>query len=92
LVRLPALRLLKMPGTAINQLGVTLSGKRSVPAPPPLHEVDVRRTKIDDPWLAWLTDVRTLRILRIAGCNQLSEQAIAAFRKARPEVKIVPEE
>jgi hypothetical protein len=59
---------------------------------PPLHEVDLRRTRIDDQWLESLASVRALRILRIAGCTQLSDQAIAEFRRARPEVEVVREE
>jgi hypothetical protein len=89
---MPALRLLKMPGTAISTLGVTSAGRQPLPASPPLHEVDVRRTKIGDSWLEWLAGVRTLRVLRIGGCKQLSEPAITAFQQARPEVDVVREE
>jgi hypothetical protein len=92
LVRLPSLRLLKMPGTAVKSL-VTVSPPQPVYKPwPMLHEVDLRRTNIDDRWLECLAQVRTLRILRIAGCRNLSEEAIAAFRKARPEVDVVRDE
>ena len=91
LVGLPSLRLLKMPGTALGQLTSGIA-RESVSGPlPPLHEVDVRRTQIDDQWLEYLADVRTLRVLRVAGCENLTDEGVAAFRKARPDVELVDE-
>ena len=91
LARLPSLRLLKMPGTALgNFASRTSRGDVSGPLPP-LHEVDVRRTQIDDQWLESLAEVPSLRILRVAGCENLTDEAVAAFRKARPDVELVDE-
>ena len=87
--RLPSLRLLKMPGTALsNFISRTSQGGVSGPLPP-LYEVDVRRTQIDDQWLERLADVPSLRILRVAGCEKLTDEALAVFRKARPDVELV---
>lgn len=87
--RLPSLRLLKMPGTALsNFTSGTSQGGVSRPLPP-LHEVDVRDTQVNDEWLEYLADIRSLRILRVAGCRNLTNEAVAAFRKARPEVELV---
>lgn len=87
--RLPSLRLLKAPGTALGKFTSRTSRGEVVGPLPPLHEVDVRGTQIEDEWLEVLAVVRSLRILRIAGCKNLTDEAVAAFRKARPDVEVV---
>lgn len=86
---LPHLRLLTAPGVANAGIGSLLSDSL---AHPPLHEVDVRRSGIEDKGLDLLATVPTLRILRIAGCADLTPQGIARFKSARPEVAVVQAE
>ena len=86
LAQLPSLRLLKMPRTAIG------SGPPDSCLPtdmPPVHEIDLRKTQIGDPWLEQLAKIKTLRILRIGGCENLTTDGIIRFREARPEVEVV---
>ena len=87
--RLSRLRLLKAPGVPNPGIGALLSDSHSHP---PLREVDVRRSGIEDKYLDLLAEVPTLRILRIADCEDLTPQGIARFKSARPEVAVVQTE
>jgi len=94
-VSLPALRLLKLPGTAVGnetiefpknaQTGKTMEEPRF---PPSVVEVDLRDTPIDDEWLEHLAKLPKLKVLRIGECKNLTDEAKARFRKDRPDVKL----
>lgn len=88
LSRLPALRLLKLPGTTMNDNSSPYQSQIEPPLPP-LVEVDLRSTPITDTWLARLAQVRSLKILRVKDCRKLTGDGLAEFRRVRPDVKVV---
>lgn len=83
LAALSNLRLLKLPGTAFS--GASQNAVSAISLPASLREVDLRATKIDGKDLLQLASVPGLHIVRIAECRGVSEQAKAAFRRARPD-------
>ena len=92
---LPALRLLKMPGTAVGNTSLlpnqnANSGERGEPLrfPPNLVEVDLRDTQINDAWLLCLAKLEHLKVVRMSECANLTEEGKAAFRRQRPDVEL----
>jgi hypothetical protein len=55
---------------------------------PILHEVDVRVAAIGDQCLPQLEKTASLRVLDVRNCKNLSNEAVAAFRRARPDVAV----
>ena len=55
---------------------------------PVLRELYVQYTAIGDECLAQLAKIATLKTLNIVGCRNVSGEAVATFRKARPDVRV----
>jgi hypothetical protein len=92
---LPALRLLKVPGTLVGKKRITLDDgtllKETTEGPripPNVVEVDLRDTPIDDDWLMQLATFRHLEVVRIGECRNVTEKMKALFRKLRPSIKL----
>jgi hypothetical protein len=86
IAELPSLRLLKMPGAALTDASF---GEPPPNWPPPaLYEVDVRDTDVSSEWLNRLAAVRTLRIVRIGQCRNISKETKSAFRQKRPDIQL----
>jgi Leucine-rich repeat (LRR) protein len=83
LARLRGLKYLALPGTAITDEGV-----RALARAPALEVLGLGNTNITDAAVRELARYPRLRFVSLAGDRQVSDEAVAELRKARPNLKV----
>jgi len=80
------MKMLKLPGTAIPKTCPAIDKKFPWDQ---LVELDIRGTAADDSWLTRASQsMPGLKSLKVGGCENMTEAGKAAFRQARPNVKL----
>jgi len=86
--QLPELRLLKIPATTENDAFWADHCSPDI-KPPPLHEIDLRGTDAGDGVLKSLARLKTLRILNISDCPNMTSTGIRNLQTQNPMLRIV---
>ena len=81
------LRLLKIPGTNVSD-ATWLRPNWQSPTMPPIHELDLRGTAIGDAVLEDIASLKSLKILKLSGCKNVTAAGIKELSKTLPDLRI----